>query len=57
MVGMSLPVDGSCDRELKVRGLQTLRLDWTQDSEVAPSQTSGGNSTVIFSGSNMDAAM
>ena len=32
MVGMSLPVDGSCDHELKVKGFSNLEIgDWTQD--------------------------
>ena len=47
MVGMSLPVDGSCDHELKVKGISDIEIgDRTQDSgsEAAPSQTSSGNS-------------
>ena len=47
MVGMSLPVDGSCDHELKVKGISDIEIgDWTQGSgsEAAPSQTSSGNS-------------
>ena len=32
MVGMSLPVDGSCDHKLKVKGFSNLEIgDWTQD--------------------------
>ena len=45
MVGMSLPVDGSCDHELKIKGISDIEIgDWTQDLEAAPSQTSSGNS-------------
>ena len=44
VVGMSLPVDGSCDHELKVKGISDIAIgDWTQDSKSAPSQTSSGN--------------
>ena len=33
MVGMSLPVDGSCDNELKVEGISDIEIeDWTQDT-------------------------
>ena len=41
MVEMTLPVDGSCDHELKVKGISDIEIgDWTQGSEAAPSQTS-----------------
>ena len=45
MVGMSLPVGGSCDHELKVKGIPDIKIgDRTQDSEVSPIQARGGNS-------------
>ena len=45
MVGMSLPVDGICDYELKIKGISDIEIgDWTRDSEAAPSQASSGNS-------------
>ena len=44
MVGMSLPVDGSCGHELKVKGFSNLEIgDWTQDYS-ADTTTSQGPS-------------
>ena len=45
MVRMSLPVDGSCDHELKVKRISDIEIGvWAQDSKSAPSQASSGNS-------------
>ncbi|KAF8527274.1 hypothetical protein BDD12DRAFT_811024 [Trichophaea hybrida] len=42
MVGMSLPVDESCDSELKVKGLDELQIgDWRRDIPVASADRDG----------------
>ena len=45
MVGMSLPVDGSCDRELKAKGISDMVIGDLARTRVASCQTSSGNTT------------